>query len=81
MRGFTLGYKKNPCVFVYNQMMEWMKESKISIYSSIMGELYKPVVEIVDNLVLNFRKDLLAAEEQARGYIYGFGPKEQSVID
>lgn len=52
----------------------------MSIYSSISGELYKPVVEIVDVLVLNFRKDLLNAEEAARGMIYGFGPKEDAVI-
>jgi hypothetical protein len=57
-----------------------MKECQISIYSSIMGELYKPLVEIVDVLVLNFRKDLLNAEEAARGMIYGFGPKEDAVI-
>jgi hypothetical protein len=57
-----------------------MKEAKLSIYTSISGELYKPVVEIVDVLVLNFRKDLLNAEETARGMIYGFGPKEDAVI-
>jgi hypothetical protein len=57
-----------------------LKECSISIYSSITGEIYKPIVEIVDDLVLQFRRDLLNAEGVARGMIYGFGPKEDAVI-
>lgn len=80
LRGFTLGYIRNPCVTVYNQMMAWFKEANVSIYSSIMGECYPPVVQIVDKLVLNFRKDLARTEEQVRGVTFGHAVKEESII-
>lgn len=80
LRGFSLGYLRNPCVTVFNQMMDWMKECNISIYSSISGEVYKPVVAIVDTLVLNFRKDLAIAEEKSSSAVFGFPPKQDSIL-
>jgi len=80
LRGFSLGYLKNPCVTVYNTMMSWFKEASVSIYSSVMGECYPPIVQIVDKLVLAFRKDLAKTEEAARGIVFGFAPKEDAVI-
>jgi len=61
-------------------MMGWFKEAGINIYTSIVGELYPTIRDIVDPLILNFRKDLAKAEEACRGEIYGFGIKEQSLI-
>lgn len=80
MRSFSLGYIKNPCVTVYNTMMSWFKEINISIYSSISGELYHPIVHIVDDIVLNFRKDLVELEGKISGGIYGFAPSETTMI-
>lgn len=80
LKGFRGTYYDFPCVTVYNKMNSWFEEVGIAITSRLYGEVYSVIREIVNPILLHFRKDLAKASEEARSVSFGHEPKPATVL-